>query len=80
MADIQVLENSAIAGDSMRLQRNEELKNSDWTQLTDSQLSDSKKAEWETYRQALRDLPLTANPTLDSDGNLQGVTWPDEPT
>ena len=69
-----------FAENLLRSERNIILKNSDWTQLTDSQLSDSKKAEWETYRQALRDLPLTANPTLDSDGNLQGVTWPDEPT
>ena len=69
-----------FAENLLRSERNIILKNSDWTQLTDSQLSDSKKAEWETYRQALRDLPSTANPTLDSDGNLQDVTWPDEPT
>ena len=46
--------------------RNNKLLASDWTQLSDSPLSDSKKAEWATYRQALRDLPATttdpANP------------------
>ena len=32
---------------------------SDWTQLPNSPLSDSKKAEWATYRQALRDMTTT---------------------
>ncbi len=36
------------------------LANSDWTQVADSPLSDSKKAEWAAYRTALRDLPATA--------------------
>tara|TARA_R110000824_G_scaffold362735_1_gene550702 strand:+ start:489 stop:869 length:381 start_codon:yes stop_codon:yes gene_type:complete len=31
------------------------------------------------YRQALLDLPETASPELDSDGNLTGVTWPTIP-
>ena len=47
--------------------RNNKLTASDWTQMADSPLSDSKKAEWATYRQALRDLPANtsdpANPT-----------------
>ena len=40
-----------------RLARDVLLGQSDWTQFGDSPLSDSKKAEWATYRQALRDLP-----------------------
>jgi hypothetical protein len=32
---------------------------SDWTALTDVQLSTEKKAEWIEYRQALRDIPQT---------------------
>lgn len=60
--------------------RNEKLLKCDWTQATDSPLTESKKTEWATYRQALRDLPSTATPTLDDNGNLQNVTWPDEPT
>lgn len=44
----------------------------DWTHCTDAQLSDAKKAEWATYRQALRDLPATVtDPT--------NVTWPTPP-
>lgn len=47
----------------------------DWTQAADSPLSDAKKAEWATYRQALRDLP--SNYT-DSD-NIGDVVWPTKP-
>ena len=31
----------------------------DWTQNSDSPLTTEKKAEWATYRQALRDVPAT---------------------
>ena len=37
--------------------RNRRLEASDWTQVPDSPLSAEKKAEWATYRQALRDIP-----------------------
>jgi len=40
-----------------RNKRDRALIESDWTQLATSPLSDAKKTEWETYRQALRDLP-----------------------
>jgi hypothetical protein len=33
-------------------------------------------SEQTAYRKALRDLPSTESPTLDSDGWLTGVTWP----
>lgn len=42
---------------ALRRDRNEMLMRSDWTQLPNSGLSEAKIAEWETYRQALRDLP-----------------------
>ena len=41
----------------LRNERNFNLSECDWTQSTDSPLSDSKKTEWATYRQKLRDLP-----------------------
>ena len=41
----------------LRNKRNELLTQSDWTQVNDCPLSDSKKQEWATYRQELRDLP-----------------------
>jgi len=60
----------------LREERNTKLAQSDWRASSDLTLS----SEWSTYRQALRDLPSTASPTLDSDGNLQEVIWPEEPT
>ena len=42
--------------------RNNLLAQCDWTQAADSPLSDSKKDEWKTYRQKLRDLTKTAAP------------------
>lgn len=54
-------------------QRNALLAASDWTQAADSPLSDAKKAEWATYRQALRDLPAnTSDPA--------NPTWPTPPS
>ena len=44
------------------------LSGSDWTQLPDSPLSSTKKAEWATYRQSLRDLEVTSDfPTEPTD-------------
>ena len=63
----------------IRSDRNKKLSESDWSQFTDNGLSSEKKIEWVTYRQALRDLPITARPILDEDGNLTGVEWPAPP-
>jgi hypothetical protein len=51
------------------------LQSSDWTQMPDSPLSSSKKTEWATYRQALRDLPVTNSATTEID-----IVWPTEPS
>jgi len=40
--------------EQIRLWRNAQLKESDWTQLEDAPVN---KTAWATYRQALRDLP-----------------------
>ena len=37
------------------------------------------KQAWLDYRQALRDLPATAEPQLDEFGNLTNVSWPIKP-
>ena len=59
----------------LRQRRNLLLTDSDWTQGADSPLSSSKKTEWQTYRQALRDLPTTyPNPTSKGD-----IVWPTKP-
>ena len=60
----------------LREERNLKLAQTDWRASSDLTLSN----EWSTYRQTLRDLPANSTPALDSDGNLQNVTWPDEPT
>tara|TARA_R100000278_G_scaffold77081_1_gene59973 strand:- start:64 stop:429 length:366 start_codon:yes stop_codon:yes gene_type:complete len=66
----------------LRIQRDSKLLKTDWVVLTDSPLSTSKKTEWKTYRQSLRDLPASSSPTLDSNGNLDmsSVTFPPEPS
>lgn len=43
----------------IRSSRNNYLAASDWTQAADSPLSDSEKAAWAAYRQALRDIPAS---------------------
>ena len=63
----------------LRIHRNILMSNCDWTQGADSPLSDEKKAEWATYRQALRDLPSTASPTLDGPF-ISNVVWPTKPS
>ena len=52
------------------------LKDSDWAVGVDSPLSDSKKAEWVTYRQALRDMPNTYS----SETDIDNVIWPTRPS
>ena len=61
---------------AVRIERNNLLSESDWTQMSDSPLSDSKKTEWATYRQSLRDLP-TSNSSASS---YDDVTFPSEPS
>lgn len=58
-----------------RLHRSALLYASDWTQMPDSPLSDSKKTEWATYRQALRDITSHSNWP-----NLEEEDWPTEPS
>lgn len=55
-----------------RAQRDGLLAQSDWTQMPDSPLSDAKKAEWSTYRQALRDVP-------NQPGFPSNINWPVKP-
>jgi hypothetical protein len=60
----------------VRRQRDILLQDCDWRASSDVTLSDA----WKNYRIALRNLPETSpNPTLDSNGVLGNVTWPDAP-
>ena len=57
----------------LRNERDDLLLFSDFTQLADTGLTDSKKAEWVTYRKSLRDLPAnTSDPA--------NPTWPTKPS
>lgn len=49
------------------------LSRTDWTQISDSPLDQSKIDEWAAYRYELRDIPQTYS-------NPQDVNWPTEPT
>jgi hypothetical protein len=58
--------------DILRQDRNQKLKESDWTQLSDSPLSTQDKLAWSIYRQLLRDLPANTN-------DPSNPTWPEIP-
>ena len=62
----------------LRKERDKLLTACDWRASSDLTLSN----DWKTYRQSLRDLPASASPKLDSDGNLDmsSVTFPTEPS
>ena len=73
---------SSFLWEKLRSERDSLLLFSDFTQLGEIGLSDSKKAEWVSYRKALRDLPASSSPSLDEfyDLNFSSVTWPTEPS
>jgi predicted outer membrane protein len=56
----------------LREQRNQLLAQSDWMAVSDRTMTQAQI----DYRQALRDLPETADPQLDENGQLTNVTWP----
>jgi hypothetical protein len=62
----------------LRVERNARLAATDWRASSDLTLSTA----WKTYRQSLRDLPASASPKLDANGNLDmsSVTFPTEPS
>ena len=61
----------------LRIERNKKIAETDWRVLPDQSPSD----DWINYRQALRDLPASASPKLNSGGELDfsSFTWPTEP-
>jgi len=58
--------------ENIRGKRNIELNESDWTQISDSPLSEEMKAEWRVYRQALRDITNYEDPW--------SIEWPEKPS
>lgn len=55
-----------------RAERNRLLRETDWTQLADSALDAGAMVRWQSYRQALRDVPQQA-------GFPATVEWPEPP-
>jgi len=56
----------------LRFERNRLLAQSDWMAVSDRTMTQAQI----DFRQALRDLPQTADPQLDENGQLTNVTWP----
>ena len=78
--EYKILDNEAVLRtkpitDLIRNIRSDMLSASDWTQIIDCPLSNAKKAEWATYRQALRDLPSSHESTT----NINDVVFPTQP-
>ena len=70
--------NNAESMRLLRVERDKRLTACDWRASSDLTISNA----WKTYRQALRDLPASASPSLDASGELDltSVTWPTEPS
>ena len=72
LAELQAAEPMRL----LRLERNQRLVETDWRMTTDYPYSD--QAAWASYRISLRNLPESAEPTLDESGKLI-VDWPNPP-
>lgn len=57
VAEIPVALLTRIKVDQMKAERSHRLRATDWTQMPDAPLTALEKAAYQTYRQALRDLP-----------------------
>ena len=66
----------------MRVERDKRLAKDDWKVVKAKETGSNLTTAFKTYRQALRDLPESATPTLDSNYELDmtSVTWPTEPS
>ena len=59
----------------LRAERNQKLAETDWWCCSDHTPTQAQL----NYRTSLRNLPSTASPSLDKNGNLTGVNWPEKP-
>ena len=59
----------------LREERNQKLTETDWWCCSDRTPNQAQL----DYRTALRDLPSTASPSLDDNGELTNVNWPEKP-
>ena len=65
----------------LRVERDKRLASCDWVSAKATDTGVAVSDAWKTYRQALRDLPASASPKLDSEYELDltSVTWPISP-
>ena len=74
--ELQELDDRAAAADldfsMVRMDRDNLLRSTDWTQIADAALGDHTAEEWATYRQELRDLPTGFT-------KVSEVVFPDDP-
>jgi hypothetical protein len=70
-------EQAEVVAAEIRSFRDMYLGDTDWTQLADvqSRMTAEKNAEWQDYRQALRDMPQTYAATA----RFSDVVWPTKP-
>ena len=66
----------------LRDERDRLIAESDWRVIKAKETSTNIPTAWKTYRQALRDLPSTQTPVLDSNSpvGISSVTWPTPPS
>ena len=66
----------------LRVERDKRLTESDWVVTKATETGGTVSDDWKTYRQALRDLPASATPKLNSfyELDLTSVTWPTKPS
>ena len=66
----------------LRVERDKRMTDCDWVSAKATDTGVAVSDAWKTYRQALRDLPASASPSLDSNYELDltSVTWPTEPS
>lgn len=67
----EINEENTQMWESIRIERQQLLLESDWTQLSDVNLTNEQKLQWQTYRQELRDITNQPDP--------KNISWPTKP-
>jgi hypothetical protein len=73
--NIITLDQDHLTNMFIRFRRDAELRDSDWTQVSDAPLTAEKKQQWAEYRQSLRDL-TSLYPEVDE---TTEINWPQKP-
>ena len=75
------LDNAAPAK-LLRMERDKLLRDTDWVVTKAIETGTNVPTNWKTYRQALRDLPASSTPKLNTRGGLDhtSISWPTKPS